>query len=40
LLWLWAPLALARRRARKAEERVASLEAKPAAAPSTELTTV
>lgn len=40
LLWLWAPLALARRRARKAEERVAALEAKPAAATSTELTTV
>jgi putative membrane protein len=30
LAWLWAPLALARRRARKAEARVAALEAKPA----------
>jgi len=32
LLWLWTPLTLARRRARKAEERIAALEAKPATA--------
>jgi len=31
LAWLWAPLTLARRRARKAEARVAALEAKAAA---------
>ena len=40
LLWLWTPLALSRRRARKAEERVAALEAKHSQAASTELTTL
>jgi putative membrane protein len=32
LAWLWTPLTLARRRARKAEARIAALEAKPTVA--------
>jgi uncharacterized integral membrane protein len=37
LLWLWGPLAFARRRARKAEQRAAALESKSPASTATDL---